>query len=201
MSNEDLEQPNSETGQEEESNSETGQQAEQTDSQQQSGQDTGSQQDSQDQGQKDSNSQLYARAKKAEEELKKERAKTASYEQQEKVEKKFSEQQDPVELAKSVQVLKDYSPEELDVIKQQSQALGVSPVEAAQNEDVQAIIEKRREKKEVEESNPTPTNRQEPPSEDFSQWTPETVEKKFKENTEEARKQIDEYYKWLKQGR
>lgn len=147
----------------------------------------------------DGNSQLYARAKKAESELKKERAKSASYEQQDKVEEKFPEQ-DPYELAKTVQALKDYSPEEIDVIKRQAEAQGISPSEATQNEEVQAIIEKKREKKQVEESNPAPTNRQQPAEEDFSQWTPQTVEEKFQEGTEEAQKQIDQYYKWLKSG-
>lgn len=199
MSNEDLEQSNSQTGQDEQPNSETGHEEEQADSQQESGQETET--SSQESGQKDPNSQLYARAKKAEEELKKERAKAASYEQQEKVEEKISEvEQDPVELAKAVRVLKDYEPEELDVIKQQSKALNMSPAEAAQNEDVQAIIEKRREKKKVEQSNPAPTNRQEPPKQDFSQWTPKVVNEKLARGDEQSLKEVDEYYKWLKHG-
>ena len=199
---EELEQTNSETGQEQ-TNSETGQ--EQTNSEtgqeEQTNSETGQTEEGGDSKNTDS-SHLYARMKKAEEENKKNRAKLASYESQEqKVEKEFTEQ-DPYELAKTVQTLKDYSPEEIDLIKKQAKALEVTPAEATQNEDVQAIINHRRQKAEKEQSNPAPTNRQQPESgEDFSNWTPQTVEEKFQDGDEESRKQIDRYYKWVRSGK
>ena len=183
---EDLELTNSETGQEELDNSETVEEQETSDSSNAENEEAQPQE-------KKGDSQLYARVKRAEAELKKERAKSAS---QEKIEQKFSEQ-DPYELAKTVQALKDFSPEEIDVIKRQATVLEITPAEAASNEDVQAIISHRREKLQAEQTNPTPTNRQEPQGEDFSSWTPETVEKKFNEG-DAGRKQIDEYYRWLK---
>jgi len=191
---EELEQTDSTTGHEEEADSSSGQE-EQIDSSTDQGEGSEQRQYT------DYERQLYARATKAEQELKKYKAKEQSpsndekTSKEEKIEEEFSGQ-DPFELAKTVQALKDYSADEIDIIKKHATAFNISPAKAANSEDVQALIKHRRDKAIKSEANPTPTNRQQPTEKDFSSWTQETVHQKFNEG-EQGRKELDEYQAWL----
>ncbi len=99
------------------------------------------------------NKQLWARLQKAEK-----KAKEANGE--ETVPTDQPSQLDPIELARAVKELSQYSPEELDYIKLISSAKGVSPQEAVKSEEVQLYIQARREKVEKESKNLNPSSRQ-----------------------------------------
>lgn len=101
------------------------------------------------------NKQLWARLQKAEKKLKEGQSsekKTVPTEQ--------PTQLDPIELAKTVKELSQYSPEELDYIKLISSAKGVSLQEALRSDEVQLYIQARREKVEKESKNLNPSSRQ-----------------------------------------
>jgi len=103
------------------------------------------------------NRRLYARAKKAEEELKSLKKKL------EKMEKRASGSSDTLDvfdLAKTVSSLKDYSPEELDYIQLIAKAKGISPEEAAKTEEATLYISARRQKVEAEKKTPEPSTKQ-----------------------------------------
>ena len=127
------------------------------------------------------NRQLYARLKKVEEQLKKYKAQT-----------KASEEVgiDPVQLVKTVSVLKDYSPEEVDFISKIAKAEGVSLEEAVKMPEVQLYIQARREKVAKEQKVPEPSS----PSSTTKEITPEEIAKmsdeEFRKFEEEMKKKM-----------
>ncbi len=146
------------------------------------------------------NRQLYERAKKAEEKAKEEEAKRLMLEKQSN---KVSEQAtgtslDPSELAKTVVALKDKTPDEIDYIYRQAKFMNVSPLEAAQHEDVQLTLEAKREKRERSEKTPEPSTKQSPSKKDVSQWTNEDLSEASRQGNWDA---IDEFRKWAKKQR
>jgi len=127
--------------------------------------------------------QLFERAKKAE-------AKVKLLEHLEKKVEKSAET--PVEdIARTVHALKDYSAEEVGTIFQQAKALGVSPLEALKNEDVDLLIQAKREKVAKSSKTPEPTNRQSMEEKQFSEWRMGDIENS---NIDK----LSEYYKWMK---
>jgi len=64
-----------------------------------------------------------------------------------------------VDLVKRIQVLKDFSPEELEIIHRNARGAGISLEEAAQLDDVKMAIEARREKVAKEKKVPEPSSR------------------------------------------
>ena len=114
----------------------------------------------------DREKQLYERVKRAE-------AKAKMLEHLEEKTQEVSKDPDvPIQnIAKVVHGLKDYSADEVDTIFRQAKALGVSPLEAAKNEDVDLLIKAKREKVERENKTPEPTNRQSSEGKSFDQWT------------------------------
>ena len=101
------------------------------------------------------NKQLWARLQKAEKKVKE-----GQSPEKETVPTEQPTQQDPIELAKTVKELSQYSPEELDYIKLISSAKGVSPQEALKSDEVQLYVQARREKVEKESKNLNPSSRQ-----------------------------------------
>jgi len=104
------------------------------------------------------NRKLYARAKKAEEELKMLKVKP------EETPKETSTEtpEDVFTLAKTVASLKEYDPEELDFIQMMSKAKGISPKEAADTEEAKIYIAAKRQKVEDEKSKLEPSTKQSP---------------------------------------
>ena len=129
------------------------------------------------------NRRLYARMKKAEEEAKRlkeelERAKAQAQPQP---------AVDPINLAKTVSALKDYTPEELDFIAMISRAKNIPPEEAVKTEEAKLYIQARREKvakekKVPEPSSPSATPSKELPPEDIAKMSKEEHKKLFEEH-------------------
>ncbi len=118
------------------------------------------------------NRQLYARVKKAEAEKKKlEAMLNAKESEKQSVPASGDNKPDVFELAKQVNALKDYSPEELEIIDRQAKVLGLSHVEASKHEDVQTLVSAKREKIKQDNSVPTPSSRQGVETKDVSQYT------------------------------
>lgn len=74
-------------------------------------------------------------------------------------EEKSLEGMDTVQLMQTVHSLRDYSPEELEIISRNARGAGISLVEASKLEDVQLTIQARREKVAKESKIPEPTFR------------------------------------------
>ncbi len=149
----------------------------------------------------DKNSQLYERTKKAEAQKKKLEAKLESMKRNptEKKEDKIENMDSVFEQAKKLNSLKDYSSDELDIIERQAKALDLDPVEAAKHEDVKTLIEAKRKKKEKINNTPSPSNKQQPSSKSFSDWTPEDISK-IDSSTEEGIEKLDEYRRWARKN-
>ena len=79
-------------------------------------------------------------------------------------------------VSKTVHALKDYSPEEVDLIFRQAKVLGVDPIEATKNEDVALLLKAKRDKVEKENKTPEPTNRQVSEEKPFDNWTSQDME-------------------------
>lgn len=127
--------------------------------------------------------QLFERAKKAE-------AKNKLFERLEKKVEKSSET--PVEdIARTVHALKDYSAEEVGTIFKQAKALGVSPLEALKDEDVNLLIQAKREKVAKSDKTPEPTNRQSIEEKPFSEWKIDDIESS---NVDK----LSKFYDWMK---
>lgn len=153
----------------------------------------------------DKNKKLYARTKKAEAKKKKleaklEAKKNSSQSDSSEKEEKIDDMDSMFDTAKKLAALKDYSSDELDVIKRQAKALGVDPIEAAEHEDTQTLIEARREKKKKSNNTPSPSSRQKPSTKDFQDWTPKDIEN-IDATTEDGIKKIDEYREWARNNR
>jgi hypothetical protein len=146
------------------------------------------------------NRQLYERATKAEQKAKEEEAKRLMLEKESgKVAKQATgESLDPSDLAKTVVALKDHSPEEIDYIFKQAKFMNVSPLEAAQNEDVQLFLEAKKERRERSEKTPEPSTKQSPTQKDVSQWTNEDLRNASEREDWDA---IDQFRKWAKEQR
>ena len=130
---------------------------------------------------KQKNRQLYARLKKVEEQLKKyktEKGETASSEI------------DPVRLVKTVSVLKDYAPEEVDFISKIAKAEGLSLEEAVKTPEVQLYIKAYREKVAKEQQVPEPSS----PSSVSREPSPDEIAKmsdeEFRKYEEEMKKKM-----------
>lgn len=134
----------------------------------------------------DREKQLFERAKKAE-------AKAKRLEHLEsKVEQAKADPSSSVEdVARTVHALKDYSSDEVDLIFRQAKALGVSPSEAAKNEDVDLLIKAKREKVERENKTPEPTSRQSTEGKPYNQWSSKDIEGASLD-------EITKYYDYLK---
>ena len=119
------------------------------------------------------NKRLYARTKKAEDQVKALKAELAQ-----KGETPAKEVGDDVfGLAKTVSALKEYSSEELDFIQMMSKAKGISPEEAAQTDEANLYIAARRTKVEDEKSKLEPSTKQSPTEKSVDDVTPEDIRK------------------------
>ena len=138
------------------------------------------------------NKQLYARASKAEAELKKLRALQEAY-------KKNPEKNppvDPFEVTKLVQALKGFEDEqELDIVQRQSKALGIDLASAASHEDTKVLVEHYRAKKQNKEATPEPSSRTQVGEKPYQQWTPQDINTAIDNGQMDK---VDEYYKWAK---
>ena len=85
--------------------------------------------------------------------------------------------QDPLEMAKLVSQLSQYSPEEIDYIKLISSAKGIPPQEALNTDEVKLYIQARREKVEKESKNLPPSSRQPSSEKPLSELSNEEVSK------------------------
>jgi hypothetical protein len=94
----------------------------------------------------ETNKRLFARAKTAEEELKKLKEESAKKSQQNNVEEPKKVDIDPFETVELIQTLKDFAPDELSFIKTIAKGSGKTLKEAAVSEDVKLYVEARREK-------------------------------------------------------
>ena len=111
------------------------------------------------------NKQLFGRAKKAESKLKK----------FEKAVDKGDEvaSSDPIELAKTISALKDFSPDELDYVQLIAKGKGLALDEAVETDEVKTYIEAKRQKAEGERKTPSPSS----PSSVLGGKTEEDLEK------------------------
>lgn len=119
----------------------------------------------------DREKQLFERAKKAEA-----KAKRLEHLESKTQEAKEDPSSSVEDVAKTVHALKDYSPEEVDLIFRQSKALGISPSEAAKNEDVDLLIKAKRDKVEKDNKTPEPTSRQSAEGKPYNQWDTKDIE-------------------------
>jgi len=128
---------------------------------------------------KEKNKQLFERAKKAEGKLKKYETK--------KVDEKGDNQiasVDPIELAKTISALKDYSSDELDFIQLVAKGKGLALDEAVETDEVKTYIEAKRLKVVGENKTPSPSS----PSSVLGGKTEEEL----------ARMNNKQFTKWLK---
>jgi len=111
------------------------------------------------------NKQLFGRAKKAESKLKK----------FEKAVDKGDEvaSSDPIELAKTISALKDFSADELDYVQLIAKGKNLALDEAVETDEVKTYIEAKRKKAEGERKTPSPSS----PSAVLGGKTPEDLEK------------------------
>ena len=117
------------------------------------------------------NKRLYARMKKAEEELK-------TFKDKPKEVQASKDVPDNVfDLAKTVASLKDYDPTELDFIQMMSKAKGISPKEAADTEEAKTYIAAKRQKVEEEKSKLEPSTKQSPTEKSVDDVTSEDLKK------------------------
>ena len=115
------------------------------------------------------NKRLYARMKKAEEEVK------ALKDAISKGKIPANQDKSVFDLAKAVSSLKDYSPEELDFIQMISNSKNISPEEAAQTEEAKLYIAARRKKVEDEKSKLEPSTKQSPTEKSVDDVTPQDL--------------------------
>ena len=128
------------------------------------------------------NKRLYARMKKAEEELKtlKDESSTVP------LKKTSSEAPDNVfDLAKTVASLKDYDPTELDFIQMMSKAKGISPEEAVNTEEAKIYIAAKRQKVEEEKLKLEPSTKVSPSEKSVDEITGDDLKEM---SSEEKRK-------------
>jgi plastocyanin len=107
----------------------------------------------------ETNKRLFARAKKAEEELKAIKESNKSQQNTNAVEPAKVDI-DPFETVELINTLKDFAPEELSFIKTIAKGSGKSLKEAALSEDVKMYVEARREKIKNDNITPDPSNKQ-----------------------------------------
>lgn len=116
---------------------------------------------------KEKNRQLYARLKKTEAQLKQLKGKKPA------TKRDF----DPLDLAKTVSVLKDYTPDELEYIKVIAKGKGVDPVEAVELDEVKTYIEAKRERERSKKQTPPPSTKQDVSTTDLEDISPTEVKK------------------------
>ena len=134
----------------------------------------------------DREKQLFERAKKAE-------AKAKKLDLESKVQEAKEDPTSSVEdVAKTVHALKDYSSEEVELIFRQSKALGISPSEAAKNEDVDLLIKAKRDKVEKDNKTPEPTSRQSTEGKPYNQWDTKDIENSSLD-------EVTKFYDYLKE--
>ena len=114
---------------------------------------------------KEKNRQLFARLKKMEAQLKQLKGKKPAKKQE------F----DPLDIAKTVSVLKDYTPEELEYIKVIAKGKGIDPVEAVNLDEVKTYIEAKRAKERSEKQTPPPSTKQAVSTTDLEKVSPTEV--------------------------
>jgi len=119
------------------------------------------------------NKRLYARMKKAEEEVK--ALKDSIGKKEDKGDSPVSQEKDVFDLAKTVASLRDFSPEELDFIQMMSKSKSISPEEAAQTEEAKLYIAARRQKVEDEKSKLEPSTKQSPTEKSVNDVTPQDL--------------------------
>jgi hypothetical protein len=107
----------------------------------------------------ETNKRLFARAKKAEEELKRYKEGENKSQQNIKAEEPAKVDIDPFETVELINTLKDFAPEELSFIKTIAKGSGKSLKEAALSEDVKMYVEARREKIKNDNITPNPDNK------------------------------------------
>lgn len=94
----------------------------------------------------DAATQLYARTKNAEDKVKEYREQFGELPQKKgSPVPKTVDSTDPIEVAKVVSALRDYSPAELDELAIRAKGLGVSPVEAAETDGFKLFVKASRE--------------------------------------------------------
>ena len=130
------------------------------------------------------NKRLYARMKKAEEELKTLKDKPKEVQASKDV------PDDVFDLAKTVASLKDYDPTELDFIQMMSNAKGISPKEAADTEEAKTYIAAKRQKVEEEKSKLEPSTKQSPTEQSVDDVTDEDLRKMSVKDKETFLKKI-----------
>ena len=117
------------------------------------GQDTSEKPDNASKDLEKKNKELFARAKKAEDKLKKFEGKKDA--------KKGDSQiasADPIELAKTIAALKDFSSDELDYVQLIAKGKGLDLNEAVETDEVKTYIGAKREKAEGENKTPDPSS-------------------------------------------
>lgn len=114
------------------------------------------------------------------------------------VKEPVKESYDPLESVKLLNALKDFSQDEIDLISRQAKANGVNLLEAAKLEDVQLLIQAKREKIKNEQANPIPGTRQEPAETDFSKWTKDDITKMSQNPSKENLGKMTQYIAWVK---
>ena len=132
------------------------------------------------------NRKLYARAKKAEEELKALKVKPEETPKETPTETP----EDVFTLAKTVASLKEYDPEELDFIQMMSKAKGISPKDAADTEEAKLYIAAKRDKVEDEKSKIEPSTKQSPTEKSVGDVTNEDLRKMSVKDKETFLKKI-----------
>lgn len=156
---------------------------------------------------KEKNKQLFARAKKAEEKYKRIEAELLALKQElgkyklgskereeikEKIFEKEKELSSAYDLVKTVAVLKDYSPKEIEYILEFSQKWGINPEEAVAREDVQSYLRHLKEKVVKEQATPPPSAKTSIGPKPFEEWTEEDLRKASLE-------EIEKFRKWAKE--
>lgn len=96
----------------------------------------------------------------------------------------------PLDLAKTVLKLKDYTPKELEFIETVAHGKGISPEEAVDLPEVKDFVRFMREKVEKEQKTPEPSTRTSPSKKPFEEITPEDLNKMSLEEKEK-------YFKWF----
>lgn len=108
----------------------------------------------------ETNKRLFARAKKAEEELKAYKNESNKSQQNTNAAEPAKVDIDPFETVELINTLKDFDQSELSFIKTIAKGSGKSLKEAALSEDVKMYVEARREKIKNDNITPDPSNKQ-----------------------------------------
>lgn len=151
---------------------------------------------------KNINKQLYERAKKAELKYKEIEARAFAKKDNDNntkepdgTSKENHSGFDTFEMLKLFSTLKNYSDEEIELIRKQAKVLNVDIAEAVKDEDLNLLIEFKREKLKKEQANIKPNSRQSG-DKSFENWTDEDIIKLSSNPTKENIQKLDEYRRW-----